>query len=367
MVYATGEYKCTEEGITEEGITGVEGGEMPTIRIAETYDLATTPNKLGLIGIHTPSADLIYKLYPGLYLNYKYVHVDSCDMAVACASVQPADPLQIGTEAGSIAPQDMFNPLLYRAVSNDAYNTVINRVYSTDYTTLNPGGPGSVDGPGTVGNAPFGSTNTIDHYYGLLGDSGWKKAMPQSGFAMTNLRPLVYTMVSNFGNTSSANYLSAADIDSIGATGSNGVYASTQNRTPIFRGSVQPMPRIPTILGQFNPTFGTDGRISSISTPPIASIPKTFVAVLVTPPAKQHVLYYRLRVVWTVTFTEPVSIVERGNLPTIQNVGVGTYTDYTGTVSAKSLEEVNSTTDSEQVTTEMVDTVDVSADLIMQR
>lgn len=337
---------------------------MPTIRISETYDLSTTVNRLGLIAIHTPSSSLVYKLYPGLFLNFKYMHVDRCDMAVACASIQPADPLQVGTEAGDIAPQDLFNPILYRAVSNDAYNTIINRVYASDYSPANEYKDGSVSTSGNIGSDPF-TVNSFDHYYALLGDSGWKKAMPQSGFSMTNLKPMVYSVVSTFGNTTVIG-TDAAALDDYGVTGSNGAYSNRGGVTPVLRGSVRPFPRVPTVRGNVNPTYNANtGAISSISTPTLIEIPKTFVAVIVTPPAKQHRLYYRLRVIWTISFIEPVSVVERGNLATIQNTGINTYTDYitapaTSSTKAARYEEPD-------VSLEMVDTQDVTAEQIMQR
>nr|WCR62263.1 MAG: capsid protein [ssDNA virus sp.] len=344
--------------------TGAGAGDtMPTVRIQETYDLGTTVNRFGMIGIHTPSMSLIAKLYAGLMLNYKHIHLDKCDFAVACASVLPADPLQVGTEAGSIAPQDMFNPILYRAVSNESYNTILNRVYATDYVPMNTGADGSVSGPGTVGNQPFTSPQSnFEKYYALLGDSGWKKAMPQSGFAMTSLVPLVYNVVNNFGDT----YIPSGTVSAshtINTTNVGGSVSKVTNLAIPFHGHSMPMPRIPTVSGQIAPTYDTSGlQLSSINMPELNSIPKTYVAVIVTPPAKQHILYYRLRVVWTITFSEPVSLVERASLTELNQIGTFTYTDDTGTVSNK-----NEMFDNPEVSDEMVDANGMSADMIMQR
>lgn len=339
---------------------------MPTVQISETYDLSTTVNKLGLIAIHTPSSKLINRLYPGLFLNYKFMRVEKCDLAVACASVQPADPLQIGTEAGTIAPQDMFNPILYRAVSNESYNTILNRIYASDYSpeNLNMNAGGSVSGSNQAGSSPFTST-TIDHYYALLGDSGWRKAMPQSGFAMTNLRPLVYSLVSTFGNMRSSGTLTSL-LDNPLATSSSGSSAASGTDFMPFRGQAQPFPRLPTLAGQIAPNFTTSAsptEWANIPQPTLFQIPRTFVAVIITPPATQHVLYYRLRVVWTITFSDCVSLVERSNLSTIAVEGSTLYTDGTVVVSGSKNDKV----DNPDVSTEMVDTVDVSAEMIMQR
>nr|WCR62152.1 MAG: capsid protein [Smacoviridae sp.] len=348
---------------TGAGTTGADGDTMPTVRIQETYDLGTTVNRFGMIGIHTPSMSLIAKLYAGLLLNYKHVHLDKCDFAVACASVLPADPLQVGTEAGSIAPQDMFNPILYRAVSNESYNTILNRVYNTDYTPLNTGADGSVSGPGTAGNQPFSSPlSTFEKYYALLGDSGWKKAMPQSGFAMTNLVPLVYNVVNNFGDT----YIPSGTVSAshtVNATTGGGQVTKITNLAIPFHGHSLPMPRIPTVSGIVAPSYDTAGTtMQSIPIPDLNTIPKTYVAVIVTPPAKQHVLYYRLRVVWTITFSEPVSLVERASLTELQYLGTFTYTDNTFNTGSK-----NDKFDDPEVSDEMVDANGMTADMIMQR
>lgn len=325
---------------------------MVVVRIAETYDLRTAVNKLGLLGIHTPSSSLLARLYPGFLLNYKFIKLLRCDFAIACASTLPADPLSVGTESGDIAPQDLFNPILYRAVSNDALETIINRIYGSDLSPISLGQDGSVTAAATVGNSPFtGYANTSNMYYTLLSEDGWRKAMPQTGFSMSDLIPLVYNVVNNFGNTllpsssSSLNTVKAIKAD--GSTENNSGLATT------FRGHTMPMPRIPTTT---NPITATD---SVVNFPVFSKIPKTFVAAIVVPPAKQHLLFYRLRVVWTIEFTDPVSIPARADLVGINNVGAYMYSDWT-TVGTK----LSDLKDGQEEST--VDTVGVEAEQIMQ-
>ena len=99
------------------------------VKVSETYDLSTQTDKMGFVGIHTPEGKLVYNMWSGLFKNFRKFRYASCDVTMACASMLPADPLQIGVEAGDIAPQDMFNPILYKAVSNDSMSTLLNRLY----------------------------------------------------------------------------------------------------------------------------------------------------------------------------------------------------------------------------------------------
>lgn len=325
---------------------------MVVVRIAETYDLRTAVNKLGLLGIHTPSSSLLSRLYPGLMLNYKYLKLLKCDFAIACASTLPADPLSVGTESGDIAPQDLFNPILYKAVSNDALETIINRLYASDLNPISLGQDGSVTAAATVGNSPFsGYANTSNMYYSLLSEDNWKKAMPQSGFAMKNLVPLVYNMVNTFGNTIIP--ASAQSLNNIRGVTSAGATELNTSLGKTFRGHTMAMPRIPTCTQLITATD------SAVNLPTWTAIPKTFVAAIVVPPAKQHILFYRLRVVWTIEFQDPVSIPARSDLVGINNVGAYMYSDWT-TVGTK-LGDLDG--GKEEST---VDTVDVDAEQIMQ-
>ena len=156
---------------------------MVQVRISETYDLSTKLNKMGIVGIHTPRGALIDQMWPGLVLQHKKFRFVKCDVAMACASMLPADPLQIGVEAGAIAPQDMFNPILYKAVSNDSMSQVLQYIVQaqqtgsgTSATGLLQGSVASVNDPAFKAD-PEDSVN-IDQfgiYYGLLSDTdGWR-------------------------------------------------------------------------------------------------------------------------------------------------------------------------------------------------
>lgn len=326
---------------------------MPTVRIRETYDLSTTANRMGLIAVHTPSMTLLRQLYPGLVLQYKKVHCDRCDVALASASLLPADPLQVGTEAGDIAPQDLFNPILYRAVSTDSFNTIVARVNAFgDMSTAS-----SLAVPGSVGNDPFTGLSDLgseDVYYALLSEDGWKKAMPQSGLTMTNLVPLVYSVFNTFGNFTTPG--SPANLNKISTLTNLGNVVTTDiGRT--FRGPAMPMPSMPTLsslTGETATVAGTSNSDWAIPVGTLSEIPKTFVSMFVLPPSKLHKLYFRMSIVWTITFSDLCSTVERGKLTDIIDVGATTYARQYDVPDDSKMTVHESTVDTQNVDAKMI-------------
>lgn len=297
------------------------------VRISETYDLSTQVGKMGLVGIHTPSFLSIYRMWSGLATNHKFFRLVGCDVTMACASMLPADPLQIGTEAGDIAPQDMFNPILYKAVSNDSYNTIINRIMASyNMSDVHDSSVTSVNSP-NFGNL----ADDFNIYYALLADKdGWKKSMPQSGLAMKGLYPIVYSVVSTMGNAGAQNVAEGDALD-----GLNNVYTNPQlNGTAgyqyitlgkFMRGPGMRMPRLPTAL--LNANAQNNDAIGTVSANP--TIPPCYVAALVLPPAKLNKLYYRLKVTWTIEFTEPRAAFEIMSFNVLSAIGDFYYgTDY---------------------------------------
>lgn len=312
---------------------------MVTVKISETYDLHTETNKMGILGIHTPSTAMIRSVWGDVWDSHKYVKIKKCDITIACASMLPADPLQVGVEAGKIAPQDLFNPILYTATSNESFDRIINRIYSLSGDTvvrenLESGGSGT------------SSYDAFNVYYSMLAEPGkWRKAMPQSGLRMTNLRPIVYPLLSTYGNgvvTSSGNPDTPANLNRL----PNGTMGYTAENY-IFRGKPKRMPSIPTI-GIYT-TSATQGTLNSQP-----KIPKTYLACIVTPPAKLHTLYYRMRVVWTISFTGLRSALQTDTLSNLDAVGQLTYTN--------DWEDAKSSLKSE---TDSVDGDDVSIQKIM--
>ncbi|BBE29375.1 capsid protein [Felismacovirus babas1] len=331
------------------------------VKVSETYDLSTKVNKMGFLGIHTPDGPLVHDHYSGLFQNFKKFRYVSCDVAMACASMLPADPLQIGVEAGDIAPQDMFNPILYKACSNDSMSTLLNRLYAGQ-----AGASSSAIAKNSVvadNDVAFGynSDNDVDQfamYYGLLSDtSGWKKAMPQQGLTMTGLRPLTFgilatqgqpSIVGDFGDGASRVYYPSVGADNA---------ISTSGFNPIgryMRGPTQPMPSMDTYVMLRNKETSTLGGSEEVDMPaytgtypemnvdihegpavipsvvvPNISTPDCFVGAIILPPAKLNRLYYRLKITWTIEFSGVRSLTDLTSWYGLAVAGVNSYgSDY---------------------------------------
>lgn len=270
------------------------------VQVSETYDLSTKVGKLALLGIHTPTADIVEKCWPGLLMQCKYVRPISCDVVMACASMLPADPLQVGTETGQVSPADMFNPIIYKAVSNDAMNNIEGRIHAMDNSNF-----GITYGPSVkADNNNVTDADNTKVYYGLLSDRhGWRHAMPQQGLEMHDLRPLVYS------------YLQAVGLPSLSPASEQVRYPNGQidqnqqdytvSATPgHFRGNPQPMPRIPcTQFVTHRQYAGFDNSINAQAECGLVGVPPIYVAAIVMPPAKLTTMYYRLHVTWTLEFS----------------------------------------------------------------
>ncbi|QDH43741.1 capsid protein [Lynx rufus smacovirus 2] len=343
------------------------------VKVSETYDLCTTSEKMTLIGIHTPDVNIVSRHWSGLLQNFKKWRPSVCNVTIACASMLPADPLQVGVEAGDIAPEDMFNPILYKAVTNDSFETVVNNCYHPDESY-------SPSGESVLGHAADVTYDTdvldssayddFDAYYGILSiPNGWRKALPQQGLRMTGLRPLVHEIVFMYGNvggyTSTSvdrefnTELSAPVVEVDGTYYGQGVYENVSQLTGdsssnypsqvdfatrgIIKGRAKRFPFIPT-------KHVNDGEVSTMP------FPKTYVAAIVMPPSRLHQLYYRMKVEWFIDFAEPWSV---ANYATPYVLGAdGHYLRFTNY-------DITESTTSKVTTSAMLDTVSASVEKVM--
>ncbi|ANC51529.1 putative capsid protein [Sheep faeces associated smacovirus 2] len=347
------------------------------VSISETYDLSTTLNKMGLIAIRTPGMQSVEKRYPGFVRNFKFLRVKSCDVVISCASSLPADPLQIGTAAGSIAPQDMFNPLLYKAVSNDSWNGLLNRIYGST------GAVNSLGGTVRFFQDAFSaasSADSINSYYALLSDPSFKKAHVQQGLEMRRLVPLVYHVLNAGGTTPNMNGATLANVDeldNVNAVGNNGVSVSASNNmlfggTAFFKGRPVPMPPVECTTSVVHPTDGTVTQ--TVFNPIIGNIPSTYVAAIVTPPATLNITYFRMTVRWNLEFFGVASDIAKALMPGTSDIGRYAYFSSNvsqQTLSASKISDVSETAvnadDQEHDIQRTVEADGVTLDLIMEK
>lgn len=242
----------------------------------------------------------------------------------------PADPLQVGTVEGEIAPEDLFNPILYKACSNDSFSLLESRILAMlDLGGLNPdvsGNSARVDTDEAVPSSA--NVSDFDVYYGLLSDAhGWKHANPQVGLTMTNLKPLVHEVLAEFGG---------AGVSGRGDTSAGGsVFApdgSTSGTNPpiasvMMRGNAKPMPRIPTtVFPQANGAGVATGFPNNTVTNTQTALPRmrTMVSAIIVPPSRLHELFYRMVVEWTLEFSEIRTLSEIAGWAGLATLGTST-------------------------------------------
>lgn len=320
------------------------------VKTREVYDLHTEPNKLGFIAIHTPSPRILEN-WTGLATNTKMMRLVKCDVKCACASQLPADPQQIGTESGDIAPQDMFNPILYTATSNEYMNTILSGMYrQTPTTGFNFGdtnGPSASYKVGWMDNI-----NQENLYYGLLAQTGvWKKSMPQSGFRILGLKPQVHMLVNTQGQLSPPGVTPDVYSEITGSA----VAGGTGNQ---MRGPTRPLPAIPTMYltgtEWQNPVpsggLGSEGQRIFDSAWRMNYWAPVYVAAIILPPARLQQMYFRMTVEWTVEFMGLRGRFDMLNPTTLAYVGqpnnLAYYSDYSTqskimTAKASSLDTIN--------------------------
>lgn len=275
---------------------------MVFVKVRETYDLHTLKGKMSVIGVHTPSASIIKKNYPGLLMQCKGYRPVKADVRLACASVLPLDPQGVGTTADDVAPEDVFNPILYKAMSNfgmsqiDAY--------------INAGGAVSIAGATLdANNNGIDATDDFDLYYGLLAQTHeWKHANPQAGLMMNDLVPLVYETYQSIGDnvgTGAGNPFPVIQGDDTMATGQIGNLA-----VQTFRGRSHPLPMLNcTAPASYNnaPLQAEAGWPAS-ETPKNAQrdvpAPKIYCGCILVPPSRLHQLFFRMVVEWTIEFSQ---------------------------------------------------------------
>lgn len=283
---------------------------MVFVKVRETYDLHTVKNKMSVIAIHTPDSKIIKANFPGLLMQCKAYRPASCDVRLACASVLPVDPLGVGLAEGDVAPEDLFNPILYKACSNFGMSQIEARI--------NKLAQGTVTGLGDVrGNSASvdveGFTNLEDEfqiYYGLLSNAHeWKHANPQAGLEMKNLKPLVYEMVYNIGD----NNAFGSNPSVVPSPGADGSVANISVQG--FRGNSKPMPMINCTSftsAEVDPGFVVTpgpGQSALRNHEQDVPAPKIVCGCIIVPPSRLHELFYRMVVEWTLEFSmiRPVS------------------------------------------------------------
>lgn len=309
---------------------------MVFVKVRETYDLHTVRNKMTVIGIHTPKTDIIKKNFPGLLMQCKAYRPVSCDVRVACASMLPLDPQGVGLAEGDVAPEDIFNPILYKAMSNFGMSQLEARINAVGNSpdVAGPSANVEVDGVTTF-------NDEFNVYYGLLSNAhGWKHANPQSGLSMNKLTPLVWEMLYNIGDNRGGVDMVPANTDAM-YPGADTVARDIDVRA--VRGNAKRMPFInctsysKTANGGYAlPGFPADDKEVGNASVDVPSL-NVYVGCIIVPPSRLHELFYRMVVEWTIEFTaiRPIGeITDWGGLSRLGDVTHLINYDYSATKKA---------------------------------
>lgn len=312
---------------------------MVFVKVRETYDLCTTKNKMTVIGIHTPHPNIIKRNYPGLLMQCKAYRPVSADVRIACASVQPLDPKGVGTAEGDVAPEDVFNPILYKAISNKGMSQLEARIqhmsvnnYAADVT----------------GDSAFAEVDNVtpeadefNIYYALLSNThDWKHANPQSGLSMSNLKPFVYEVVYNIGDSRSQAASGAIESDLVDASGYvDRVYAKG------IIGNAREFPFLNCTGYTYAATKSTGWEKAGFQDQSFVcnaeqDVPwlKVLCGCIIVPPSRLHALYYRMIVEWTLEFTALRPISEVMSIGDLNDMGANIrYTNYSYEETKKAL------------------------------
>lgn len=306
---------------------------MVFVKVRETYDLHTIRNKMSVIAVHTPGSKILKRNYPGLLMQCRAYRPVSVDIRLACASMLPVDPQGVGLTEGDVAPEDLFNPILYKAVSNVSMSQIEMFIHQNNlaaWTSRGDSLEATNDGL---------TSDDFNIYYGLLSNThDWKHANPQSGLEMRDVVPLVYETLTTMGQ----NGVSSSGADASQGAPSNIVYGQKPDGSGYnlpsahtFRGKPQRMPFINTTTmrpAALDPSITIGSANSGFpyadnTDPPNnfqlgVPAPKVFCSLICIPPSRLHQLFYRMVVEWTVEFTgiRPLSEITSWNgLQTIGN------------------------------------------------
>lgn len=264
----------------------------------ETYDLKTTVGKMTILGVHTPTAVSLKKMYKGFFEQYKKIKINGCDIVGVCASTQSLTPSEVGMEAGKVSPREILDPILFSAMTGENLNLLLDKIY---------GSGGAENGSVHSMELSDSADAQRDAYYTMLADDRFRKFHPQGGIRVSNLKPFVHRVATTqpfkweIGprpDEPRSTYQSV-----VGFGGSDGT--NTQNSSVFISNGLEPMPWIETTYeGTEQYQDETSGTANYISTILAANIPRCYCGVVVLPPAEYTSLYFRFSIRWHVSFKD---------------------------------------------------------------
>lgn len=281
----------------------------------ETYDLNTINGELSILGIHTPQAPALRRMFHGLMEQYRKVKILGCNFKLVCASRQELTPDLIGVGASKISARDVLNPILFKACTGEGMNVLLDQIYNPQEEESGSNGSSISEHRDTGANA-FGA------YYSLLADDSFRREHPQKGITVMGLKPYVHRIVSTqpfkwsgiapdgveqpyitpqtSGPGSEDNFVGGFGAQS----GSKNYTIDPVNGNVFVSNGLTDMPWFDTALS-YVVTDDVDNTKVQKMYNLISKIPRVYMGVLILPPSESAVnLYYRLQIVWHIAFKD---------------------------------------------------------------
>lgn len=160
--------------------------------VTEIYDMNTHIGALGLIGIHTPKTDLLFKHLSGLFTQFKRWKYNGARFSLIPAAQLPQDVAGVTVGGGeqAVDPRDVFNPILHKGFTGESLGAFLDKYLD----------PGSQRGPSldyTIGESGNIIPDTEDQekaYYQMLTQGGFKKMAPMGAIRNQKIYPMVYDL-----------------------------------------------------------------------------------------------------------------------------------------------------------------------------
>lgn len=275
----------------------------------EIYDIQTSPNAPTVLGVHTPEIELPFKMLGGFFRQFAKFRYAGCDISFVPVATLPLDPLQVGTEAGKTAPQDVVNPIIHKAFMGESLGSFFDTYFPqfTDVIFGNPDLPiPSVDVSSENTTAMATAFESV--YYQALSDQRFFKSGVQVGFKRDGLVPLVRRVNSNmqFGPYANRDVLDASrlpsDVTEVDVTNIGNIALNNQEldrsksmdfySTPpaLFSSGAYPLDWLDTLT---KVGLGGSDNVPALSQG-YAWLPKLYMYFIMLPPSINTVMYFRM-------------------------------------------------------------------------
>lgn len=160
--------------------------------VTEIYDMNTHIGALGLIAIHTPRSNLLFKHLAGLFMQFKRFKYNGARFSLIPAAQLPQDVAGVNVGAGDqmVDPRDIFNPILHKGFTGESLGAFLDKY-------LDPNSTRGASLDYTIGSSGGVIPDTVDQeaaYYQMLTQGGFRKMSPMGAIRNQKIYPMVYDL-----------------------------------------------------------------------------------------------------------------------------------------------------------------------------